>query len=198
MKKKNLIKWIGIASIMIITSVEAAQAQQRYELNKDETSISIQGTSNLHDWKMEAEDIKGFAISILKNGSIDNFKNARITVDVEDIESGKRIMNNKTYEALKSEKHPQITFELESIKDFYAAGTRFSGKATGTLTIAGESRNVSIPFNGKLKNNGNHINISGDYSLKMTSYNVDPPTAMLGSLTTGDKVTVAYNITLIK
>jgi polyisoprenoid-binding protein YceI len=197
MKKKSLTVLVSALALFLAVSI-TAEAQEKYQLNKEETKLIIKGTSNLHDWEMKAEDIRGFASSILQSASIESFKDAKISVDVESIESGKRIMNNKTYDALKADDHPKITFQLKSVKDLYAAGSNFSGKAVGQLTIAGKTNQVTIPFSGKMLKNGSMITISGDYSLRMTNFNVEPPTAMLGSLTTGDEVTIEYNFAFSK
>jgi hypothetical protein len=38
------------------------------------------------------------------------------------------------------------------------------------------------------------IAINGSYKLKMTSYNVTPPSIMLGAIKTGDDITVNFNL----
>lgn len=190
MKHSNLFKVLGVSLLLSVASL-ALKGQEQYRLVNDQYSLKIEGTSNLHDWTMEAEDISGDVTAEMKSSVLESFKNATIRVPVEKLESGKRIMNNKTYDALKSDDHPHIEFQLKSVEDMYAAGSRFSGTARGNLTIAGKSRMVSIPFSGKINGN-NQFKVSGDYSLNMTSYDVDPPKAMFGSLTTGDKVTIQY------
>ena len=182
--------------MLALVTFTSAQETSTYKLNGH--SLKIKGTSNLHDWTMDAEEISGNVNAVLNGSSISAFSNAKIIVDVEEIESGKRIMNNKTYDALKSEKYPNISFTLKSVKDLYAAGSQFSGKAVGELDVAGETRTVTIPFSGKMSNGGKNVTVSGDYSLQMTDYDVDPPTAMLGSLTTGDKITLEYEFTFSK
>lgn len=194
MNTKLIRKATGLI-IAFFAIVSISMAQQSSQLTIDNYTLNINGTSNLHDWTMEAEKLSGKVNAVLNEATIENFKETRITVDVEEIESGKRIMNNKTYEALKSEKHPTITYQLKSVQNFYAAGSRFSGKAQGLLTVAGVTKKVEIPFSGKIKDGGKSITVNGNYTLQMTSYNVDPPTAMLGSLKTGDKVTLEYEFT---
>jgi len=40
------------------------------------------------------------------------------------------------------------------------------------------------------------IEFSGTKKLRMTDYKVDPPTAMLGALTTGDEVILQFKVVL--
>jgi polyisoprenoid-binding protein YceI len=143
---------------------------------------------------MKAENISGDVQANVKNSLVKDFSTGDIHVQVEKLESGKRIMNNKTYDALESNDHPKISFQLRSVENLYAAGSRFSGKAKGKLTIAGNSKMVTIPFSGKMNGN-DEFSVNGDYSLKMSEYGVEPPSAMLGSLKTGDEVTIKYEMT---
>ena len=191
MRKRRFINIIGLIAVVFLFS-SAIQAQETYQLDKDNFTLKIEGTSNAHDWDMQAEDVSGDLSAKVQNSLLENFKDVDIQVDVEKLESGKRIMNNKTYEALESEEHPRIKFQLQSVEDLYSAGNRFSGKANGVLTIAGNSKTVSIPFSGKM-NGEDQFSVSGDYSLKMTEYDIDPPKAMFGSLKTGDEVTIKYD-----
>ena len=191
MKKTTFIHIIGLAAVVLLIST-GVRSQEKYVLDKDNFTLKIEGTSNAHDWDMQAEDISGELSAKVRNSIVENFKNADIKVNAEELESGKRIMNNKTYEALKTEEHPRIKFQLKSVEDLYTAGSNFSGKANGVLTIAGNSQTVSIPFSGKINGDG-QFSVSGDYSLKMTEYNIDPPKAMFGSLKTGDEVTIKYD-----
>jgi polyisoprenoid-binding protein YceI len=42
----------------------------------------------------------------------------------------------------------------------------------------------------------NSMTVSGDYTLKMTDYGIQPPKAMWGTIKTGDEVTIKFEIVL--
>ncbi|SRR6056297_93372 len=191
MKKKSLLKITQFILLFCIIA-PGVYAQQKLQLVDEKVTLKIMGTSNLHDWTMEAEGLNGDMQAWINESSIEAIENGNLRVVVDKIESGKSIMNKKTYDALNSDDHPYITFQLQSVEDLYSAGSNFSGKARGVLTIAGQSENVTIPVTGKIKDN--QVIVNGNYSLKMTSFQVDPPTAMFGSLKTGDQVTVEYEL----
>ena len=69
--------------------------------------------------------------------------------------------------------------------------------AVGILSIAGERKNVSIPFSGKF-NSDNHFVVTGKEIIDMTEFDIKPPTAMLGALKTGEKVTVNYEFSFVQ
>jgi len=189
-----MIKALAVLVILGWMTSTDAVAQQKYKLDTDNYTLKIKGTSNIHDWEMEAEEVSGTAVVLFGDNSLDNFEQVNVTVRSKKIESGKRIMNNKTYDALEADDHPGIHYELISVSDLKTSGNQFSGKATGKLEIAGESSIMTTPFEGKIMDD-NTFQVNGTFSLQMTDFNIDPPKAMLGSLKTGNQVTLNYEFT---
>ena len=61
----------------------------------------------------------------------------------------------------------------------------------------GKTKDITLQF--KISNsNQNQINVTGETKLKMSDFGIDPPTAMLATLKTGDDITIKYNIILQK
>jgi polyisoprenoid-binding protein YceI len=191
---KTIMKSILAVVILAGMASAPALAQHKYQLAGSNYSLKIEGTSNVHDWSMTAEDISGTAMVTFGDNGLEGFDKVNISVRSKKIESGKRIMNNKTYDALEADDHPTIHYELISVSNLESSGNQFSGKATGKLEIAGESNIVTIPFQGSIVN-GNTFKVNGDFSLEMTDYGIDPPTAMLGTLKTGNQLTLNYEFT---
>ncbi len=150
---------------------------QSFLLDSEKSSILINGTSSMHDWESEVESFK-------VNLSED-FLN--LSLKGEDIKSGKGIMDGKTYEALKTDDHPMITFQS---RDLHLNET--SATANGTISIAGVKKEITIT--GKLEKSGSVTSIIGSQKLLMTDFGIEPPTAMFGSLTTGDEVTIDFKL----
>ena len=187
--------------LVLLSLVFCAHAQIAYRINPEST-LTITGTSTIHDWTSKVNSINGELtfnnISKEKNipakGKFIN--NLKIEVPVKSIESPRGpVMDNKTYEALKSEEFPMITFivrnnDISGIMDKTA--NKFGLNLTGDLTIAGFTKSVSFPVSGQKLENGS-FRFIGDYSFKMTEFNIQPPTAMFGQIVTGDKITLAFN-----
>ncbi|HPX05794.1 MAG TPA: YceI family protein, partial [Tenuifilaceae bacterium] len=74
-------------------------------------------------------------------------------------------------------------------------GSGYKVSTTGTLTISGVTQNVTINATGKLLPNG-AIEFTGEKALKMTSFKVEPPTAMFGAMKTGDEVTIDFKVVI--
>ena len=152
-------------------------------------AVVIHGSSNVHDWQSEATDVRlSGQFDTDASGKLVAVKSLSVTVLVEGIKSEKgRIMNGKTYKALVSEDHPNITFEATSVA---VNGADITAK--GNLNIAGETRPVTLNATWSLS--GGAIALSGEYAFKMTDFGIKPPTAMMGTMKTSDDITVKYAV----
>lgn len=183
-QKPRSIKSLLFALVMLAWVVAPAQ---QFKSNKNESSMTISGTSTLHDWESVVED---FTATCKMDG--DEMQSAAFRAEVTSIKSGTNAMDQNTYKAMNSEKYPNISFVSKSIK---SDGNYII--VSGALTIAGESKSINL----KLKREqwtAESLNVSGEYTLKMTDYGIDPPRAMLGTIRTGDEVTITFDITLYK
>lgn len=159
-------------------------SQDQYKLSQ-ESVLTINGTSTLHDWTVAANSIHGN----LTYG--EEVVDVTLQVDVSDIKSERgAAMDKKMHGALKSEQHPQIIFKFQNI-------TSTEGHAiNGRLTIAGEEQKVGLPAEITELDNG--YRIKGNYTLALVDFGMEPPTAMFGQIVVGDKVTVNYNLVFVK
>jgi polyisoprenoid-binding protein YceI len=161
----------------------AVFGQSRLTLVPAESSVMIMGTSSLHDWE---EAVKQFAISAtLDEASITNLS---ATFEVKSIESGKSIMDDKTLEALKAETYPQITLKASKLTFSNSAIT-----GAGVLKLAGKEKTIKINA-AVTESTASYLVVSGKVEVVMSEYGIEPPTAMFGTLLTGDKVTIVFNI----
>lgn len=157
-------------------------------------NFEVEGTSTLHDWTMETEQLNGTINMSVEGNKISTIDRFDFKLKAESLESGKSTMNDIAHEALKSEDHPMISFKLTNIKSITYSGTTANILASGVLTIAGKSRTVDVKSTG-VNNNGT-IQIKGSKDLKMTDFDMEPPTAMFGTIKTGDSITINYSLTL--
>lgn len=186
-------KPLTFAGILIFLALSWSALAQEAETIKS-IQMSINGTSTLHDWTSEVTDIKGSASLNVSEGKLTDISALSLKIRAKGIESTKgRIMDNKTYNALEADDHPYITFQLASAK-ITPKDNKVQVTATGPLTIAGNTKTVLITAMGTYK--GNTIHFSGSKDLKMTDFGVDPPTAMLGTIKTGDDITIDFSLVL--
>jgi polyisoprenoid-binding protein YceI len=103
------------------------------------------------------------------------------------------MMNNKAHEALKAKKHPSISFTQD--KPIEINKNQQNYFVPGQLTIAGKTNSVTIPVHLSW-NEKNELKVTGDIELKMTDFDMEPPSVMFGSINTDDLVKVSFSISL--
>lgn len=190
MKKVNF-KYL-IFSLLLLNIQAISTASSPFYLDKTTSKITILGTSSVHDWEIKVSDFNCDAAIQLDENKQASVSDVHVVCEVKNIESDNRIMTNKTYKALDGDKHPQIQFKASEIATV-SPGSEASIK--GKLTIAGQTREISLPFT-LVAENGQMVKIAGKVPLKMSDFKIEPPTAMMGALKTGDAIEIAYEIIL--
>src|SRR4030042_3303319 len=186
---KNNIRKISIyLSLFLIISAET-MSQTSYILNPENSKMTIMGTSSLHDWQMDVKEIDCSTTLITDGKSIRGIHDTQFSCSVTSIVSEYKLMDKKTYEALKAEEFSNIFFKMISGKIISMTGNEFSGTATGYLSVAGQTKEINVPFSGNILNNG-QVKMDGKVDLKMSEFKVDPPTALMGTLKTGDEISI--------
>lgn len=163
-------------------------SQQEYRID-GKPNLKVSGTSTLHDWDMISEEASGNAELTLSGGSVTAIHAASFSMQAESIKSGRRQMDNNAYKALSTDKHKQISFMMEDSKK---DGDKW--EISGTLDLAGKKN--PITFTSDISVKESTVTITSVTSFKLTSFGVEPPTAMLGTIKTGDDVTLTVEMTL--
>lgn len=184
MKIMTLLRTTGIAGLILGLSLSLS-AQSLYQL-AGTPELKVSGGSTIHDWEMVATAATGKADISIGNKNIQAIRMGEVTMKATALKSGKGQMDGIAYKSLKAGKNPNISFKLTSFKNL--GGNKAS--ATGNLTVAGATRPVT--FLVKYLVNGDAVNLEGETSFKMTDFDITPPTAMLGTIKTDDKVTISF------
>lgn len=179
------LSWL-LAVLFIMTDTLTAQ-EVTYSYATSE--VSIDGASTLHAWKVEAPDVSGYPEEINFNamgeGTIEDFG---FQVAVATMDGGRgSSMNNKIYKALKSDAHPQVSYKQE---EGAAYGSDGSMTSTGTLEMAGVSKSVSVDVVTAIEND--KITFTASYPMKLSDFEIEPPSAMFGQIVTKDDIVVNF------
>lgn len=188
-KKSTRFGIMILAALVSLAGSREILAQERFTID-EKSEMVIKGTSTLHDWETKATELNGSGVFDIKNQTIASIDNFKLLIPVRSLEGSKKGMDNKIYEALKADKAPNIDFELSSIDQVSSDKIVVSGK----MTVAGKSKNVKLESSYKIENGSLHVN--GTHAMKMTEFDVAPPTAMMGAIKAGDQVQIEYNLIL--
>lgn len=197
---KTLTNILSISLVALLLPVMGLAQSVNYNVDESST-MKVIGTSSVHDWEAEVEEMD---LSVALNPELlasDNTESPvtslSLNVPVTSIESGKGGMNRRINDALKHKDHPEIMFNLISseIAEGEQSGESFTLNLRGNLNIAGFTREVTFPVTGT-KVDDNSYRFEGSFGLNMTDYEVDPPSAMFGAIKSGEEVEIVFNILL--
>jgi len=185
--KKVSLSIVALFSMLLLSSIVYSQD---YNLDKTNSTITVSGTSSLHDWDVISNDFSGKIQ--LKDFSTGHIENLEVYIASETLKSGKKAMDKKTYKALKTDEFENITFSMVKIKSSKKIDdSTFEMRVEGKMTICGVTKLKMIDF--LLIKSGKELNATGSCIIKMTDFKVEPPTALLGTIKTGDDITIKFN-----
>lgn len=181
----------GISTLLFVQLLVAAAFAQTKSLVVSGINLRVNGTSTFHDWEMKATAGTCTAdITLGANGQLSGITALNYTVAAESLKSEHSGMDANAYKTLKTKKNPNITFKLTSAT-VAADGTV---KANGQLTIAGATKAVDLVA--KATTSGKTVIIKGSEAMKLTDFQMDPPSFMMGAMKTGNDVTITFEVTL--
>jgi hypothetical protein len=166
----------------------ALQAQAKFTVTKN-SDFKVAGTSSLHDWQMTSSQASGNVEMGVDGNRITSISGLSLNLPVTSLKSDKSGMDKNAYKALNSTKHPDITFILTKVNQI----TPKLIKATGNLIIAGTSRPVNLDVNYTVS--GSEVTFEGSSNITFTDFKVDPPTAVFGTIKTGNDLILSFNTT---
>jgi len=191
MKKVSRIK-MALLTIAGFAMAIAATAQIAYSTTV--IDIKLNGTSNVHDWEMKAVAGNSNTSFAVANGKIISLSAMNFSLPVKNLKSGHDGMDKNTYKALNEPANPTIRFVLGSATVAAAGGNNYKLNCSGKMTIAGITKDVELIATAIYNPADKSFSITGVKKMKMTDYNVKPPKALMGTIKTGNDISISYNL----
>ena len=166
----------------------------------------ITGTSSLHAWESEATtfdvsaSLKPSATRATAGGLEGQIRSGGLgTVDivipVADMHSEKSGLDKNMRKALQADQNPRIACHLERYTvEGAAAADSFVVRAAGTLAVSGVPKPVEVVAQAWRETAG--IRFRGSCAVLMSDHGIKPPTMMMGTIKTGDRVVVHFDLVL--
>ncbi|HTV46865.1 MAG TPA: YceI family protein [Phycisphaerae bacterium] len=202
---RQVAAWRGVGvsalAILVITFAGAASiaasAPQGTTFTASSGNVTIKGTSTLHDWSAQGNTVSG---NVTTSGEWTttgpnpiSLQSIQLTIPVYTLKSSEGGgMDSTMYGTLNASQHPTITYQLTKATLKPAPNGQnnvFVFDTTGNLTVNGVAQKTSLELAITHQDNTS-LTISTSANLKMTDFGVQPPTAMLGIIKSGDAITV--------
>jgi len=190
--------FITILAFLFAFSTTTAQ-DVTYQLSEIH-QFKIDGDSNVRSWDADVTEADA---SLVLTG-VDNhlslealdeesFKSLTITIPVEGIESDSRRLTRNLQGYLKEDDFPIITFTLQQINSISHENGKAQISADGLINAAGVENTVSMNVEAEPNDDGS-ITFSGVQDLLMTDFDIDPPTAIMGTVRSDDEIQIIYQV----
>jgi polyisoprenoid-binding protein YceI len=193
--------YIAAAALLgALAAVGAAQTTARVSVSAD-SKLWIEGTSNLHGWSCRAEkfdaiiELDAAAVAELATATPKVLKRVEVKVPVKALKCDHGGMDGNLYKALKADDTPEISYILATFDAAPGETDAFTLKTNGTLAIAGKENKLTMEIVATRLPDGT-VKATGMVAIKMTDFGIKPPTAMFGTLRTGDEVKVNFALTV--
>lgn len=182
----RFLKNYGLILVLILAVPFLAQAQQQFILAPNQ-ELKVEGTSTIHDWHMSTSEASGKAELIVNGVQVESINSLEVSFVAKTLKSGKGGMDKNAYKALDTKKHESISFQFSALEQTSAD----SLIATGKLTISGVTNDVTMTVAYKVEEGG--VRFMGKLPIKFTDFKIDPPTAVFGTIKTGDELDLSFN-----
>ncbi|MEZ4775589.1 MAG: YceI family protein [Bacteroidia bacterium] len=187
-------RFTSITLLLIGFLMQTTFAQTTFKASEN-SEVKINGTSTLHDWHANVKETKADGVFVVADNGLTALTSLKVSMKVESIDTGEKMMDRNTYKALKSESNPYITYKLKEVKTITPTSGGYSLNTVGTLTIAGVTKTVNMLVKAKTNADGS-LTFTGSHKLDMIEYQIEPPVAVFGTIKTGKDVTIEFTLTM--
>jgi polyisoprenoid-binding protein YceI len=178
---------IYLAGIIAFPALLAAAVPLSFQSG---SRVWVSGTSTVRSYRCESTQVTGSADAAGTELAQVAQSSGEITIPVASLDCRNGTMNGHMRNALKAARNPTIRFRAASVSVTPQGAVRM----TGPLTIAGESREVTI--NGTAVRENGRLRVTGSKQLTMTDFGVTPPRLMAGTMRVHPPVTIGFDVVL--
>ena len=183
-------KWmLFLVPVTLLISADEP-AKDDYILTRD-YAVTIDGTSSLRAWHEKVGEVTGDVTATVNDDGSVALSAIRISMKVLSIKSDMgRMMEKKTYEALKASAHPEILFTVSApMRLIQIRDAQTAIPVKGELALAGVSKPMTMLVK-TLEISQGVLQFEGSQTIKMSDYGVRPPTALFGTMRSGPDITI--------
>jgi len=209
-----------LLSMLLVAS--AAHAAEATRLTAGAASVVVlEGSSNMTDWRCRGTSIDARMVVATSpahiNEVIDRIEDGNIgvwrsnpsqgsfpapefglTIPVTTFRCGNRIMESDLRRALKADAHPAVQFSFRQLRGGIQHDLDtglYHAVIAGDLTLAGVTRTIDLRVSAQ-RLSRTSFRVRADLPLRMTDFDVTPPSALFGAIRARNDLTVHFDLTL--
>ena len=193
---KKLLQTILITALCAFPVI--SQAQNGKVQLSDTSKLSINGKSNVNDFRCQSEhelqkDSLDFQYHVM--GDTVNVDGVSLFLEVSQFDCGKRAINRDFRSTLKYKEHPFIRITLNELH-LENAESIIPKSAMVTITIADVERNYEVPLTA-FSSMEDQVLVGGHKTLYMTDFGLDPPSPLFGLIQVSDELDIVFDLVIL-
>jgi len=176
---KPLVLFI-VFGLLRFTLISEVSAQVKIYADKSKSSITYSMKHPLHSWEGISKDVNSV---IVTDENRSNITQAAVSVKISSFDSQNANRDSHMIEVTEAIKYSNISFVSTSINQ---DGTTLT--ISGKLTFHGITKDISVKA--EKVPEGAKTKITGNFSINMKDYNVDPPSLM--AIPTDEEINLSF------
>lgn len=180
-----------MASLMAV--VPAWSSMQAQSPQESAPRFTISGTSTVRAWSCPAQGVTKVTAGTSSQpvaGFPQGVQAVEVRIPVKAIACEEPLMVEHLREALKETMHSEIVYRMTA----YTLTGAEMAHATGTLTINGVTKPLSLPI--RLSSSPNGVRSVGETTIDLTQFSITPPVIWQGLLKVGKDVRIKFEAIL--
>lgn len=164
----------------------------------DESKLSINGTSNVTDFRCNSEhhlEQDTLSYDYHYTGNVINVDGVTLNLEIDQFDCGKRGINRDFKSTLKYKKHPFIQLTLNEL--VMADSSDLAPQhARVTIEIAEVQREYVVPLLA-FSSSEKQIVVEGRKTLYMSDFGLKPPSPLFGLIQVSDELEIDFQLVII-
>jgi hypothetical protein len=201
-------RWFLFFAVLCLLPLKQTHGEglSRHEAAANQSRVTLEGTSNLHDWRAEGHEINGYVeldemqrIELLKGDppattvwTTADLK-AEVSIPAQSLKSGLIGLEEKVWEHLNYREHPNILYSFAKADLKHGSGSSgYSFETEGRLTVNGVTRRLLMAVTIK-ELHADDIVIECRTKVKMSDFKITPPRVFAGLIKAGNEVEIVVH-----
>ena len=155
------------------------------------SEVVLDGSSNVADWRCRGTAID--AEMTVAAADLNEVIDFDLNIPVNTFRCGNRVMESDMREALKADRHPNVTFSFREVLESDVVGNHVT--IVGDLTLAGVTRKIDLNVSAQ-RLSRTSFRVRATLPLRMTDFGITPPSALFGAIRARNSLTVRFDLIL--